>query len=480
MPKSRSKSLHVVADIGEELRSMIESGALPAGSRLPSVRQLARERKISPFSAAEIYNALVAAGVIEAQAGAGYFVRRRRAAPPTVLAPEFPADSTWERRREASARKIKVDAGCGWLPGDWLYEEGVRTALRSVAREPLLHMEGYGNPLGLHELRVHLSRMLESRGVQAREDQIVLTQGASQALDLVVRECLSPGDAAIVEDPGYPPLFELLKQRGVQILAVARTQSGPDIDAFGRLLKRRRVRCFFTNTTFHNPTGTTTQIATAHRLLELANRHDLTIVEDDIFADFAPRAGVTLASLDELRRVIYLSSFSKTISPSLRAGYLAAPPKLAQKLARAKIMASLGSSELIEQMLLQILTHGHYRRHLKHLSGRLTDAHLRVRHAFEARGVQPAFQTQSGLFLWAKLPSRDPVGKLWRRALTEDGVLLAPGELFRPDGRATPYWRFNVAQCDAPEMYRFLDSCGAVESGARHAILPGLPDWRHE
>ena len=448
----------LVARLADELKAQIQSGALPAGARLPSVRQLARERGISPFSAAEIYNALVAAAVVEARAGSGYFVpRHARTSAAAAAGPEFPTDSVWERRREASARAIEVDAGCGWLPGAWLHQQGVRAALRALARQPSLPLEGYGNSLGLLALRVHIAKLLELRGISAREDHIILTQGASQGLDLVVRECLQAGDAAIVEDPGYPPLFELLKVRGVKMLAVPRTDSGPDPQALARLLRRRRVRCLFTNTTFHNPTGTTTSSATAHRILQLADRHDLTIIEDDIFADLAARAQPTLASLDELRRVIYVSSFSKTLSPALRAGYLVAPAAWAAKLARAKVMISLGSSELLEQVVLQILTHGRYRRHLKRLHERLAATHARVAQLFEARGVELAFRPQSGLFLWATLPSKDSVGKLWRRALGA-GVLLAPGELFRPDGRASAQWRFNVAHCDAPALYRFLEA----------------------
>ncbi len=453
----RTSRRGVVARVAEELRRQIQSGALPAGARMPSVRQLARERRISPFSAAEVYNALVAAAVLEARAGIGFFVPAGVcAAAPTAPGPEFPADSVWERRREASGRRIQVDAGCGWLPGDWLYAEGVRAALRAVARQSPLHLEGYGNPLGSGELRSHIARLLAVRAIAAREDQIVLTQGASQALDLLVRECLAPGETAIVEDPGYPPLFELLRHRGVQMLALPRTASGPDPDVLAQLLKRHRVRCLFTNTTFHNPTGTTTSLANAHRILQLADRHDLTIIEDDIFADLAPRAPVTLASLDELRRVVYVASFSKTLSPALRAGYLVAPRRLAPRLARAKVMTSLGSRELLEQVALQVLTRGRYRRHLKRLHDRLAAAQARVAPQLESRGVELAYRPQSGLFLWAKLPSGDPVGRLWHRALNED-VLLAPGELFRPDARATAHWRFNVAQCDAPALYRFLD-----------------------
>lgn len=450
-------SRSLVPRIAGELKLQIQSGALPAGTRMPSVRQLARDHNISPFSAAEIYNALVAGAVLEARAGTGYFIPNRLQTSTAVPGLDFPADSVWERRREASNRRITLEAGCGWLPQDWLYTDGVRTALRAIARQSAVRLEGYGNPLGLGELRTHLSKWLEFRGIAAREEHIVLTQGASQALDLVIRECLEPGDTAIVEDPGYPPLFELLQARGVQMLAIPRTQDGPDTDALDMLLRRHRVKCLFTNTTFHNPTGTTTSSATAHRMLELADRHALTIVEDDSFADLAPRAQLTLASLDELRRVIYISSFSKTLSPALRSGYLVATRGLAQKLARAKVMSSLGSSELLEQIVLQILTRGRYRRHLNGLHDRLAAAQSRVALEFGTRGVELAYRPRSGLFLWATLPSPESAGKLWHRALDE-GILLAPGELFRPDGRATTHWRFNVAQCDSPLLYGFLDT----------------------
>jgi len=420
------------------------------------VRQLARDRKISTFTAAEVYNTLVATGTLEARPGLGYFVpvtheRIRN----ELRLPEFPTDALWERRRESHGQQIKVDAGCGWLPADWLFTEGIRRALRTVGRATDVGMGGYGNPYGLSELRRHLASQLQLRGIEAAEDQVVLTHGASQALDLVVRLTLAPGDTAIVEDPGYPPFLEMLRARGVKMLAVPRIESGPDTDKLAQLLRHRRAKLMFTNSSFHNPTGTTTRPAVAYRLLELANRHNFRIVEDDIFADFASRPEPTLASLDNLQRVIYISSLSKTISPELRMGYLVGSLAVTQKLAHTKVVTSLASGELIEHVVLQILTDGHYRRHLEKLRRRLAETQVKVSHALEANGVELDFKPQSGMFLWGKLPSREPVGKLWRLALNA-GILLAPGELFRPDAKATPYWRFNVAHCDDTRVHKFL------------------------
>jgi DNA-binding transcriptional MocR family regulator len=289
-----------------------------------------------------------------------------------------------------------------------------------------------------------------ARGTETHPHEI--TDGRrSQALDLVVRECLKPGDTAM-ENPAIRRCLRCEGSRRTDAQHCAyRRRAG--CRGAGEPVERRTAVAYLP-THGHNPTGTTTTLSVAHRLLELANRYDLTIVEDDISGDLAPAAATTLASLDELKRVVYISSFSKTISPGLRAGFLAARPALATRLARGKVTASLGTSELLEQLTLQILTQGHYRRHLKRLRERLAAAHTGVAREFEARGVELAFRPQAGFFLWAKLPSQEPVGKLWRLAAGE-GVLLAPGELFRPDGSAVGYWRFNVAQCGDPELFRF-------------------------
>jgi DNA-binding transcriptional MocR family regulator len=453
-PKSRPpRSLR--ARLAEELRERIGSGALAPGMALPSVRSLARERGVSAFTAAEVYNVLTAAGLIEARRGSGYFVAGTRAALPPRPASGASSDALWERRLEAHAQPILVDAGGGWLPGTWQFGDGIRAGLRSLARQPL-PADGYGSPLGLEALRAHFAIQLQSRGLALGPERLVLTQGASQALDLVVRALIEPGDRVAVEDPGYPPLLELLRARGVRLVAVPRLASGPDVAVLEAALKRRPLRAFFTNTTLQNPTGTTTELPVARRILELADRHGLLVVEDDIFAELAPTPPLTLATLDQCRRVVYVSSVSKTISPTLRVGFVAAPPEAGPRLARLKALSALASSELSERLVLEVLTLPHYRRHLEALRRRLAATQQRVQAALLARGVELAFRPAAGMFLWGRLRSRDTVGKLWRSAVAA-GVLLAPGELFRADGRATPYWRFNVAHCDGGALTGFLD-----------------------
>jgi DNA-binding transcriptional MocR family regulator len=452
--KASGNRRSVRAALVEELRASIGDGALAPGLPLPSVRRLARERAVSAFTAAEVYNVLAAAGLVEARRGSGYFVA---GTPPVVPArsADATADALWERRVEARTRPILVDAGGGWLPAAWQFGDGVRAGLRALARLPL-PTDGYGSPLGLESLRAHFAMQLRGRGLALGPEQLVLTQGASQALDLVVRTLLGPGDRVAVDEPGYPPLLELLRARGARLIGIPRTAEGPDPEALATAARRRGLKALFTNTTLQNPTGTTTSLPVARRLLEVADRHGLLVVEDDIFADLAPTPVTTLATLDQCRRVVYVSSVSKSISPTLRVGYLAAPAELAPRLARLKALSALASSELSERLVLEVLTQPHYRRHLEALRRRLTQSQAAVQRTLLERGVELAFRPAAGMFLWARLSARDSVGRLWRAAV-EAGVLLAPGELFRADGRASPYWRFNVAQCGGAALGAFLD-----------------------
>jgi DNA-binding transcriptional MocR family regulator len=404
---------------------------------------------------------LVATGLIEARRGRGYFVAGRPAPAPPAPRPVASADALWERRLDARAQPILVDAGGGWLPAGWQYGEGIRAALRAQARLPL-PAHGYGSPYGLAALRGYFAAQLRSRGLAIADDGIVLTQGASQALDLIVRTLLAPGDLVAVEDPGYPPTLGLLRARGVRLIGVARLAAGPDVAALERIARRKPLRALFTNTTLHNPTGTTTELPVARRLLELAAQHGFRIIEDDIFAELAPLPVLTLAALDQCQRVVYVSSVSKTISPNLRVGFAAASPDVARALARVKALSALASSEIVEQLVLGVLTLPHYRRHLESLRRRLATSQQRVQETLLSRGVELAFRPAAGMFLWGRLRSRDTVSRLWRAAVAA-GVLLAPGELFRPDGRATPYWRFNVAQADGGELVRFLDGLATRE-----------------
>ena len=444
-----------VASISAHLRGRILAGQLSPGDRLPSVRALARSHDVSPFTAARVYELLVAEGLIEARRGSGYYVARDAEdfGASGLAGPEPLVDSLWALRRGYDSQSLQVDAGCGWLPPEWLFGEGVRAALTRVARRPAVYAGRYGSALGLRALRHHLARQLTLRGVECAEDQIILTQGASQALELVIRTHTRPGDSVLVEDPGYPYVLAMLRACGARPVGVPRRDHGPDVTALDALARETRARLFITNTTQQNPTGTTTSPQLAHAVLRVAEIHDLTVCEDDIFAELPPDRTTPLAALDRLERVVYIGSFSKTIAPSLRVGYLAARSDRAERIAMQKNMMSLSSSELMEHIVLAILTSGRYRTHLERLRRHLADARARVTRRFRDSGVEVG-PHGGGMFLWTQLPAADPAAI--RRRARSHGILLAPGEIFRPDNQPTDYWRFNVAYADDERLYAFL------------------------
>jgi DNA-binding transcriptional MocR family regulator len=447
-----------VATIAAQLRRRIVAGNLGPGDHMPSVRELARSSGVSAFTAARVYDLLVAEGIVDARRGAGYFVAKdaNRLNSRPAAGPEPLADSIWSLRRGYDSRLVRVDAGCGWLPPTWLFADGVRAALTQVARKPSAYAGRYGSVYGLRALRRQLTAGLAQHAIECTEEQIVLTHGASQALELCIQVLTQPGDCVLVDDPCYPYVLAMLKARGIQPIGVPRTASGPDIAALNAIAAKSKPRVFITNTTAHNPTGTTTSTQAAHEVLLAAERYDLTIIEDDIFAELAPERAASLASLERLRRVAYIGSFSKTIAPNLRVGYVVASEERAQQIAALKNILSLSSSELMEQVVLSILTAGRHRTHLERLRKRLARAHEQVSRRFTAAGVDIAFRG-TGQFLWARLPSSLESAQVIQLARAR-GILLAPGEMFRPDGRSTGHYRFNVAYANDDILYEFIES----------------------
>jgi DNA-binding transcriptional MocR family regulator len=221
------------------------------------------------------------------------------------------------------------------------------------------------------------------------------------------------------------------------------------------LLAEHQPRLFFTHSVLHNPTGCNLSPANAFRILQLAEKHDFMVVEDDIYGDLAPNAATRLASLDQLSRVIYTGSFSKTLSGNLRVGFLACRPDLAHLLTDVKIVSMMSSAELSEQLIHQLLTDGPYRKLLERLKGRLVEATGRSLRMLERVGLQADPEPAGGVFVWARIPGLTDSSELARLAAREN-IVLAPGSVFRPQGQPSGYLRFNVGFSDDPRLERFL------------------------
>lgn len=430
------------------VRERIGPRGLAAGAKLPSVRAQARVMKVSVSTVVEAYERLAAEGVILARPGSGFYVSGTAA--PTALALPGPprereVDPLWISRQSLEAGEEVLKPGCGWLPADWMHEAGLRRALRSLARGEAATLTDYATPHGLPALREVLARRVAVSGIEAGPEQILLTESGTQAIDLIGRLLLEPGATVLVDDPCYFNFHALLATHRVNVVGVPYTPNGPDVEAFEQALVAHAPRLYITNSAIHNPTGAVLSPVVAHRVLKAAERADLTIVEDDIFADFEPTPAPRLAAFDGLGRVIHIGSFSKTLSASVRCGYIAARPDVIDALADLKIATNFGGGRLAAEILLAALTDGGYRKHMESVRARLAVAMARTIERLEPLGITPWLVPRAGMFLWCRLPEGRDAASL-ARACLKDGVVLAPGNAFSRGQTASGFLRFNVAQ----------------------------------
>lgn len=451
----------LVVQIVQGLTQGIMSRQLRPGSRAPSIREFARTHGVSTSTVVEAYDRLVGTGLLTARRGAGFFVvdsARGEVRPPPDK-DRLVLDGDWLLRNVYEHSEVGIHAGCGWLPEPWHDVEAVCRGLRQLAQHPR-GLIGYGQPKGYEPLRQQLTRQLAELEIEAPPSQILLTHGASQALDLVARRLAQPGDTVFVDDPGYSNLLSALRLRGLHLVGVPMTPTGPDVVALEQLLGEHRPRLYFTNTQLHNPTGASYSAASAFQVLRLAERHQFLVVEDNVSADLVPGRAITLAGADQLRRVIYVGSFSKAIAPGLRVGFLAAEPGLLEELVYFKLVSGMSTPGINERLVHAICMEGHVRKHLEHLRDRLAKAQERTCRRLEHAGFARFFEPGAGMFVWAKPQegTKDALA-LSQRAL-ERGILLAPGHLFRAALEPSPWLRFNVAYCDHDSLFRFLEEGG--------------------
>ena len=461
----RTLTEQLVDRFAERIRSRL----LPAGARLPSVRDCARQQGVSPYTVVAAYDQLLAQGLVEARRQRGFYVRDFAQNMP--LAPVGKAQAAIENiankgqlLREAtgglpSGAHINATAlirgmfhqgaslpqpGSGVFPGVWLEEARfMLAAVRKVTAGRALQ-EGtfsYGEPLGDAGLRQVQARRLSDLNVPARPAQIMTTVGATQALDIVSRTLLKAGDPVMVEEPGWSVEFARLDALGMHILPVPRRADGPDLAVMARYCEAHAPKLFVSVSVFHNPTGYCLTPGSAHRVLQLANQHNFHVVEDDTYSHIAPEHATRLTALDGLQRTIYVSGFAKILAPNWRIGFMAAPSALVEQLLDTKLLATLTTPALLEKALALCIEQGQLRRHAERIRTRLDAA--RARSVKLALGAGCTFAAEPvGLFGWVE--TGVDTDALSQRMLDE-GYLLAPGALFHAERKPSTLMRINFA-----------------------------------
>ena len=455
---TRDATSSLAEQLAERFVQRIGQRLMPPGTRLPSVRACAKSHRVSPTTVVGAYDLLQAQGLVEARPQRGFFVRGaaalalpavQRAGPPPL---PLPVDATALIRSMFQVQGGLPAPAMGMLPVEWLDATLLQRALRRVATADASQWLRYGDPAGDPALRSALSRRLADLGIRAAPGQIVTTVGATHGLDIVSRTLLRPGNAVLVDDPGWAVEFARLSAQGMRLLPVPRGAAGPDLAVMEALLKAHRPRLYLTVSVLHNPTGYSLQPAAAHQLLQLAARHDLTIVEDDTYAFLAPPHATRVAQLDGLQRTVYVSGFSKILTPQWRVGYIAASPALAERFIDTKLLSTLTTAAPLEQALAWCLEQGAMRRHTERVVQRLDAARTRTQRLAREAGCHFVTPPQ-GLFGWLDVGTDT---ERLAQALLDEGWLTAPGSLFHATRRPTTLMRVNFATSQDARFWRAL------------------------
>ena len=438
----------------------IQAQVFRPGMRLPSVRQLAADRGVSRFTVVQAYERLVARGQVQARRGSGFFVREPTVGvlkrPKTAPARAQPIDMGWLVRNMQSGIAADMSPGFGYLPPALCGTDLIKAGLRSVAATASLQLTHPALAQGYAPLREQITHKLAEIEIAATSAQILTTSGATQAIDLIVRHYLRPGDSVIVGNPSWSAQLGTLAMMGVNFISLPYTPQGPDVQALAELAATFKPKMMILNTVLHNPTGTVLSSAAAYQILRIAESHNMIVVEDDIYSDFLP-VGVQatrLASLDQLKRVIYLGSFSKMLLPNIRVGFMAATAEIAEALGHQKLLTSLATPELNERIVHHALTEGSYRKHCQRVHAELDELRAPVFKQLESLGMTPLCRPQAGFLGWFDTG----VDTITLAALAlEAGYLLAPGALFSPQQTPSTWLRMNIATSQNPAMLGWLD-----------------------
>jgi len=417
------------------------------------------------------YDQLLAQGLVEARKNRGFFVRetplarpaerqpgvRAEAAPTGAsLRPAGPVNATALIRGMFHSISDKPQPGMGVLPAEWLESTFLPAAVRKVTGARALQdlPLQYGEPKGDAGLRALLSRKLADLNVQASAGQVITTIGATHALDIVSRTLLRAGDAVMVEEPGWAVEFARLAALGMRILPVPRGPDGPDLEVMTRYCEAHKPKLYVSVSVLHNPTGACLSPGSAHRVLQMAARHQFHIVEDDTYSHLAPEHATRLCALDGLQRTIYVSGFAKILAPNWRVGYLAAPPDLVEPLLDTKLLGTLTTPALLEKALAVCIEQGQLRRHAERIRVRLAAARDRSMKLALQSGCTFAAEP-AGLFGW--VDTGVDTDQLAQRMLDE-GYLLAPGALFHATRTPSTLMRINFATTQEPLFWRVLQA----------------------
>lgn len=456
--------------VAAALRAQIARGTLRAGERLPSVRQLAQGHGVSTATAVQTYLQLEREGLAVARPRSGFFVRATTPAAPAARPPRRRAPG--EVNNPALRSVMELLARSDLLPlhsatpaPDLLPRAALTASLsRCLRRTPAAALD-YAPPQGHFALRRLLAQRYAQVGAQVSAEEIVLTGGAMEAINLSLRAITSPGDVVLVETPTYHGILQAVAALRLKVLEVpTRPGQGIDVARMQQLLQQTMVRAAILVPNFNNPLGSLTGDTDKQALVASCARHGTVIIEDDIYGDLAwsGQRPSPLRRWDDGGTVISCGSFSKVLAPGLRLGWVAGG-QWSEVLARAKFFATVGGNSLAQLAIADYLQRHDLERHLRRLRRTLADNGQRLHDAIarhwpaDTRVSEP----QGGLSLWVQLPGGADSRALFEQAL-DKGIGTSPGVLFSSRGEYVDYLRLSCGLAWNERLERAMRTLGKL------------------
>ncbi len=464
----------------DQLRALVHAGDLRHGDRIPASRELATMLGVHRTTVANAYAELESEGLIQGHVGRGTFIKRNgnglKITPPAPPVLNGSHGIRWEllfadERGEEVLSRLTASAPIDALsfvmarPAQEFFPiDELQTCVNAVLRNEATDVLNLGPSDGYGPLKLALLEMLGREGIASKDENLLITDGCQQSLDLISKAFVRPGDSVIMENPTYPGAVAIFNGARARCLAVpVRTHAEPnsemgvDVEALEATLAANRVKLIILTPDFQNPTGTSMSLASRRRVLELAARHQVPIVEDHIYArlHLQEERVASLKQLDRANLVIHIDSFAKVAFPGLRVGWIVAPAAAVERLRLVKQTTDLHTDQLAQATLAEFLRRGLFTKHLakmrKIYSARLEalDQALRKHMPDGTRWTRP----EGGMCLWLELPPGFDASELLIH-VKERGVLFAPGRYFYVQNPLPNTLRLGFASLDEKQIAR--------------------------
>lgn len=442
-------------NVAASISGMIAAGTLRPGERVPSVRRLSSQRNVSISTVLKAYEVLETRGLIEARPNAGYYVRYRppAAAEPSLsqppAAPQLVGVSALVQDLLDARRGEVVSFGAACPSHALMPTQKLNRTLTSIARRHPRSLTEYVLPPGNEELRRQIARRAVEFGCNLAARDIIITQGAMEALNLCIRAVARPGDTIALESPTYFGLLQICEALGLKALEIpTHPREGISLEALEFALGRSKIAAVVVMANAQNPLGFTMPDENKQRLVRLLERHGVPLIEDDVYGDlhYGESRPLPAKSFDRTGNVMLCASFTKTVAPGFRLGWVS-PGKWRAQVQMLKFIQSVGSPELLQLTVAEFLASGGYERQLRQLRKAFREQTARVSDAISAhfpagtRITRPA----GGFVLWVELPEGTDSVALFRRAIRQQ-ISFGPGVLFSASDRYRNCIRMGCAE----------------------------------